>query len=863
MLDVGRTATVEFRLNREPAECTPVPCERLSETLRERLGCRDVKVGCDAGDCGACTVLLDGAPVCACLTPSRQVAGKQVETLSGLLGSDRRAAALAEAFQRHGAAQCGICTPGMVVSAVALLRSNPSPCEPAVKDALGGVLCRCTGYRKIIDAVLDIDGKRRPDGPQDSDGVGASIRRVDGAAKVEGRETFGDDAGQPDWPGLLIIRSPYPHAEFRIGCLEEFVRENDGIDAVLTARDVPGLNRMGVIPGFIDQPAFAESRARFRGEAVAALVGRRDVLQRFDPGRFPIEWDELSAISGIGDALNDDAGPVHADRPGNVMCSGVVRRGDVDAALQDAAIVVEGRYGTPFVEHAYIEPEAGCGFVRDGRVEVHAGTQAPVMDRDGLAAILAVDKSKVRIVPTAAGGGFGSKLDLSIQPYLALAALRTGGPVRIAYTRTESMQATTKRHPAEIWMRVGATGDGRICGIEYEGRFNTGAYASWGPTVVNRVPVHASGPYRVDNYRASTWGIHTHNPPSGAFRGFGVPQTAIAQETLFDEVADGLGIDPLEFRIQNALVNGDPTVCGQVFSQGVGIKACLEALRPHWSSANRASDRFNRRAGDTGSPERMGVGIASGWYGCGNTSLPNPSTIKAGVRRDGTVVLHQGAVDIGQGSNTVIAQIFAEALGVPTSGLVLASADTDMTPDGGKTSASRQTYVSGNAARLSGESLRRSILRMCNASVDASLEIGEGCIRVADRAGAHVIRLDGMDPDPDGYVLSACETYDPPTTPLDEDGQGEPYAQFGYAAQMAVLVVDIALGTVRVEEFVAAHDVGRAINPLLVEGQVHGGIAQGLGMALMEEYVPGRTENLHDYLIPHVRRRAAREHDHH
>ena len=852
MLDASETAIVEFRLNGKPAECSPVPCERLSETLRERLGCRDVKVGCDAGDCGACTVLLDGAPVCACLTPSPQVAGKRVETLSGLLGSDHRAGALAEAFQRHGAAQCGICTPGMVVSAVALLRSNPAPGEPAVKDALGGVLCRCTGYRKIIDAVLDVNGRHRPDGPPTSDGVGASILKVDGAAKAEGREVFGDDAGQPEWPGLLIIRSPYPHAAFRIGCLEEFVRENDGIDAVLTAQDVPGLNRIGVIPGFIDQPVFAESRARFRGEAVAALVGRREVLQRFDPGRFPIEWDELPAVSGIGEALDDDAEPVHAGKPGNVMCSGVVRRGDVATALREAAIVVEGRFTTPFVEHAYIEPEAGCGFVREGRIEVHAGTQAPVMDRDGLAAILAMDEGRVRVVPTAAGGGFGSKLDLSVQPYLALAALRTGDPVRIAYTRTESMQATTKRHPADIRMRVGATADGRICGIEYEGRFNTGAYASWGPTVVNRVPVHASGPYRVDDYLASTWGIHTHNPPSGAFRGFGVPQSAIAQETLFDELADGLGIDPLEFRIRNALVNGDATVCGQVFGQGVGIKACLEALRLHWLSANRASDRFNERAKNTGSPERMGVGVAAGWYGCGNTSLPNPSTIKAGIRQDGTVVLHQGAVDIGQGSNTVVAQIFAEALGVPTSGLVLASGDTDITPDAGKTSASRQTYVSGNAARLSGEALRRSILRMCNASEDALLEIGEGRIQVTDKAGAHEIRLDGMAPDPQGYVLGACETYDPPTTPLDENGQGEPYAQFGYAAQMAVLVVDTALGTVRVERFVAAHDVGRAINPLLVEGQVHGGIAQGLGMALMEEYIPGRTENLHDYLIPTV-----------
>ncbi|MCB2130591.1 MAG: molybdopterin-dependent oxidoreductase, partial [Rhodobacteraceae bacterium] len=483
----------------------------------------------------------------------------------------------------------------------------------------------------------------------------------------------------------------------------------------------------------------------------------------------------------------------------------------------------------------------------DGRVEIHACTQAPVMDLDAMEIILGLPRERIRIVPTGVGGGFGSKLDLSVQPYLALGAIKTGRPVRLTYTRSESMQSTTKRHPAEIRLKIGATKDGRISGFAFSGDFNTGAYASWGPTVANRVPVHASGPYAIEDYRAETFAIHTHCPPAGAFRGFGVPQSAIAQETLFDELAEKLGIDPLEFRLKNALVDGVPTVCGQVFEQGVGARACLEALRDAWARERAGAEAFN--AGTEGSLRR-GVGIAAGWYGCGNTSLPNPSTIRAGVRRDGTVVLHQGAMDIGQGANTVITQIFATALGVPVASITLLGADTDITPDAGKTSASRQTFVSGNAARLCGEALRAKILKRVNASPEAEVSFANGAILIRDRGASHAIDLGSHKADSLGYLFQAEETYDPPTKPLDENGQGHPYAQFGYAAQLAVVEVDTALGTVRPLRFVAAHDVGHAINPMLVEGQIQGGIAQGLGMALMEEYLPGRTENLHDYLIP-------------
>ncbi|PIE16849.1 MAG: aldehyde oxidase [Rhodobacterales bacterium] len=835
---------IAFTLNGEPVRTEVKTGERLSEALRERLDARDVKIGCNAGDCGACSVLVDGENVCSCLMPVHQVTGRKVETLSGLVARDDVARNLAESFQDHGAAQCGICTPGMMVSAVSLLREHETPDEDQVKQALGGVLCRCTGYRKIIDAVMAAPMLRSQNGQ-----AGDAIRRLDGEAKLNGTERFGDDVAPAGALEVKVIRSPYPHARFEFGDLQAWKDSMAGIEAVLTAADVPGKNCFGVIPEFADQPVFADSAARFRGEAVAAVVGMPEAIAAFDPESFPVTWTELPAVATVHNAISPDAPQLHDGRNKNEMCRGFVACGHPETALAQADVIAEGTFSTGFVEHAYIEPEAGYAELVEGRVHIHACTQAPVMDQEAMETILAMPRDRIRITPTGVGGGFGSKLDISVQPYIALAALKTGRPVRITYTRTESMQSTTKRHPCEINLRVGATRDGKISGFEFFGRFNTGAYASWGPTVANRVPVHASGPYVIRDYRAETRGIHTHNPPAGAFRGFGVPQSGIAQESLFDELADKLGVDALEFRINNALTDGVPTVCGQVFDRGVGAKACLEALRKDWALERAAAEAFN--ASSIG-PLRRGVGVAAGWYGCGNTSLPNPSTIKAGVTARGEIVLHQGAMDIGQGSNTVISQIFASALGVSTSQLTLQGADTDLTPDAGKTSASRQTFVSGNAARLCGEALRGMILKHANADADATLRFVQGAIVIADRGQEHRIDLNALSSDAQGYILCAQETYDPPTKPLDQNGQGVPYAQFGYAAHLAVVEVDMALGTVRPLRFVAAHDVGKAINPMLVEGQVQGGIAQGLGMALMEEYLPGRTENLHDYLIPTV-----------
>lgn len=841
---------IVFRLNGFDAVSDPRPGERLSATLRERLGARDVKVGCNAGDCGACTVLLDSRPVCACLTPTHQAEGRSVETLGFLVGNDPLAGRLAKAFKAHAAAQCGICTPGMMVSAVALLRTHEAPDAQAVGDALGGVLCRCTGYRKIIDAVVAAGRNAVPE-PVSEGAVGQPVARLDGDAKITGREVFGDDAAPAGTLAIQVVRSPFHHARFTLGDLDGFV-ERQGLSAALTARDVPGINRFGSIPGFIDQPVLAEGVVRFRGEAVAALIGPPDRVAGLNLSTVPITWEEDASALTVAEARAETAPQLHDHADGNLMCRGRVVSGDVEAGLARGAVRVSGRFTTSFVEHAYIEPEAGYAVPQDGGVEIHVATQSPGMNIDSLTEILDLPRDRIVIRPTAVGGGFGSKLDLSVQPILALAALKTGQPVRMAYGRVESMQSTTKRHPAEIELEIAADAEGRITGLRFEGSFNTGAYASWGPTVANRVPVHASGPYRVPDYLATTAAIYTNGPPSGAFRGFGVPQSAIAQEVLLDELAAKIVADPLEFRIRNALRDGEPTVCGQVFNTGVGITACLEALRPAWDRALSETRSFNARAERSGSPLRRGAGIGAGWYGCGNTSMPNPSTIKAGVTPESVVVLHQGAIDIGQGSNTVIPQIFAEALGVPVQAVHLEGADTDRTPDAGKTSASRQTFVTGNAARLAGEALRAEILRRSNATETAEIELGDGVIRVRDGGETHEIPTATLEADAEGYVIRVEESYDPPTKALDEDGQGEPYAQYGYAAQLAVVEVDLELGTVRPLSVTAAHDVGRAINPQLVEGQVEGGVAQGLGMALMEEYLPGRTENLHDYLIPTI-----------
>lgn len=844
------TMPLSFTVNGRAVDISVPGTRRLSRVLREDLGLTGTKVGCDAGDCGACTVLLDGEPVCACLVAAGQTAGHEVTTVEGLSSRSPFLGKLQNSFLEHGAAQCGACTPGMLVAATAFLETNPSPNESDVMDAIGGVLCRCTGYRKIITAIMNASaiGKdhARHDAPTGT-AVGTRLVRLDGQQKVAGTEIFGADEIPKDALGVRVVRSPYHRARFYFDDSTRFVEKHPGVVLILSAKDVPGIDCYGVIPRCADQTVFAYEEARHRGEAVAAIVGEPEALEALDLSKFPIRWEQLPPIKTIDEALAADAPKIHEHRDGNVLVRGRVVRGDVDRALQESEVVVDGEFETGFVEHAYIEPEAGFARRVGDTIEIQACTQSPYMDRNDIAKVLGLAPEKVRIIPTAVGGGFGSKLDLSVQPFIALAAWKLNRPVRMVYSRTESIVSTTKRHPARMRLRAGASRDGKITALDFSADFNTGAYSSWGPTVAGRVPVHGSGPYVVPNYRALTRAVHTNIVPAGAFRGFGVPQAAIAQEQIYDELADRIGMDRLDFRIRNALRNDTPTVTGQVLGEGVGIRACLEALRPKWTEARSRAAQFNSAANG---PMRRGVGVAGMWYGCGNTSLPNPSTVRIGLKPDGRIALHQGAVDIGQGSNTIVTQICADAVGAPISQFDLVSGDTSITPDCGKTSASRQTFVTGKAAQMAGTKLREEILKLTGACKCGEIEFSDKGITVLENGKALALDLKSLPLDQHGYVITCEETFDPPITPLDENGQGNPYAVYGFGAHMAEIEVDVELGTVRVLKVTAAHDVGKAINPTLIEGQIEGGVAQGIGMALMEEFFPGKGENLHDYLIP-------------
>ena len=845
--------TTSLKVNGKRVRVSSPPVTRLADVLRDELGLTGTKIGCNAGDCGACTVLLDGRQVCSCLTALGQAAGREVTTVEGL-AKDGRLSVLQDAFQKHGAAQCGICTPGMLMAAADLLARNPKPDESEVKDALGGVLCRCTGYQKIIEAVVDVAARPKLDrSPKAGEAVGARAAKVDGIPRLTGSELYGADAIPQDALWLRAIRSPHHHAKFRLGDLDAVVARTPGLARILTAKDVPS-NGFGIYPNIKDQPVLADGEARFRGEAVVALVGTREAVESFDPTTLPIEYERLPPVIGLDAAMAPDAPLVLPDRPGNLLQDGGVRKGDAAAAFAGCAAVAEGSFETAFVEHAYIEPEAGWARRVGDRIEIHVTTQTPYMDRDEMAIVMKLKPTQVRIVPTACGGGFGGKLDMSVQPLIGIAAWLTGKAVACVYTRPESMASTTKRHPARVHAKFGCDADGRLVACEVDAEFDTGAYASWGPTVATRVPIHATGPYCVPNVRTRGRGFFTHCHPSGAFRGFGVPQGAIAHEAMMDELADKLGIDRLEFRLRNALKPGDATATGQVLEHSAGLPECLKALRPHWKSAQKAVAAFNAKATNL----RRGVGIGCMWYGIGNTSLSNPSTMRIRVSKDGAVTLESGAVDIGQGSNTILTQIAADALGVPMDTIRRVTGDTDLTADAGKTSASRQTFVSGKATEIAALDLRRQLFAMANAPegeyLDRRYRLSIEKSAGPGRKGAQiVIRKDGITHRvPLARSLVGEGYFDPPTTTADADGQGVPYATYAFAAQIAEVEVDLDLGTTRVIRIVAAHDVGRAINPVQVEGQIQGGTVQGLGLALMEEYLPGRTENLHDYLIPTI-----------
>ena len=676
--------------------------------------------------------------------------------------------------------------------------------------------------------------------------IGKNVLRSNAVEKLRGEPVFSADIKVGSPLVLKALRSSRPHAEV-VAIDTAKALEIAGVAAVFTARDIPGKNLFGIINK--DQPLLVSDKVRSIGDAVALVAA--DTEQTLDRALAAIEvtYRDLPAVFDPEEAMGSNAPKIH--ERGNTLTVRRVRRGDAQRAFERCKSVIERTYRTSMVEHNYLEPDAGAGFIdKDGSLVVYASTQNPHYDHKELLSLLALEDDQVRVIQAATGGGFGSKLDLNVQGFIALALYHLKRPVRYVYSREESYLATAKRHPLLIKMKTGADDQGRLQAMKATIICDSGAYGSYGIAVANRAAVHATGPYEIENVDIESYCVYTNRPFCGAMRGFGTPQIAFAHESQIDLHAKELQLDPLEVRLLNAHRPGTKTATGQTLETSIGIVDCLEALRPYYVESGQSLER-----GAVGGCRRRGVGIGAMWYGIGNTGVQNPSTARVEMALDGTVTLYTGCADIGQGSTTTLVQIAAEVLGIDPHSIHTVVADTRYTTNAGATSASRQTYISGNAVKEACEKLADVLLTEAAdrlKSAKTSLSLSSGCVFVTANPERRVYFADlAKRLHAQGASLSWQGFFDPVTAPLDpENGQGSPYSTYAFGAQMAVVEVDVLTGEVTVKKVVAAHDVGKAIHPENVVGQLCGGVAMGLGFALMEEFEPGRTKSMKDFHIP-------------
>ena len=676
--------------------------------------------------------------------------------------------------------------------------------------------------------------------------IGQNIPKIGLEKRLRGEPIFSADLELENPLILKVLRSTEAHAEIKRIDYEKALRVN-GVAGVFTSEDIPGENLTGIINK--DQPLLAAGKVRSVGEPVALVAAESDAAAKEALQAIEVTYEKLPAVFDTTEAMAPGAAKIH--EKGNLLFSRKIKKGDVDKAFSRCAAIVEKTYRTTYVEHSYLEPDAGAGYVDyDDTLVIFASTQNPHYDHKELVGLLGLEDEQVRIIQAATGGGFGSKLDMNVQGYIGLALYHLKRPVRVVYSREEAYLATAKRHPLEMTLKTGADSQGRLLAMRATITCDTGAYASYGIAVTSRAAVHATGPYEVETAAVESRCVYTNNPFCGAMRGFGTPQIALAHESQMDLLAQELGLDPLEIRQVNALKPGSKTGTGQELTASVGIGKCLDEIRPYYEQA-----RTEWRSEPIGPFKKRGVGIGCMWYGIGNTGVQNPSTARITMDRNGSVTLFTGCADIGQGSTTVLAQIAAEVLGLEPDSIRLVVADTKCTTNAGATSASRQTYISGNAVKAAADQLADVLLTEAVNKLKApktSLRLDAGSVRVLDNP-AKKIEFSGLARRiyEKGLPLTWNGFFDPDTVPLDpETGQGVPYATYAFACQLVMLCVDTLTGEVKVEKIVAAHDVGKAIHPENVNGQICGGVAMGMGFALMEEFVPGQTLSFKDYLIP-------------
>jgi nicotinate dehydrogenase large molybdopterin subunit len=644
--------------------------------------------------------------------------------------------------------------------------------------------------------------------------VGEDVDRIDALGKVLGRPIYSGDISIKGMLYGVVFRSTRPHALIRRIDTREAL-SLQGVVKIIGHEDIPGENSFGIMKK--DQRFLAPDRVLYAGEPILLVVAETETIARKALARIVVEYEDIEAVHDARRA-GDGSIRIHGEES-NLLCLRTLVKGNVEKGFREADLVVERTYGTTWVDHAFLETESGVGWIdEDGKIVVSSSTQNTHYKRREISRLLRLPEERIRVIQAATGGGFGGKLDVTVEGHIALAVFHTRRPVAMRYTREESFLSNTKRPPLFMEYKTGFRKDGKITAVETRVIGDTGAYISYGEVVCLRTVIHGAGPYEVPNIHIETRMFYTNNPVSGAMRGFGIPQLAFAHESQLDEAASRLAIDPLDIRMINALRKGSLTATGQTLSHSVGFPETLKKIEPFWRGRKKKD-------------EGAGFGLGCMYYGIGNTGSSNPSHCYLRLTEDGKVALHSGVCDIGQGSDTVLTQILCETLNLGLADIVLPPCDTDISNDAGSSSASRQTYISGKAV------------------YEAALKLGSFLEEAGFARGKSLKDVYSAAKDRGQVVFDGY--FDPPTTAVDPGtSQGIPYATYAFATHMTEVDVDRKTGSCRVVKVYASHDVGRAVNAKNVKGQVYGGIAMGIGIALMEEFVPSGTESFDTYHIP-------------
>lgn len=753
--------------------------EKLLGYLRETLRLTSVKNGCSEGACGTCMILVDGKPTKACILSTARAAGKSIVTLEGL--SVREKDVYAYAFAHAGAVQCGFCTPGMIISAKGLIDRIPAPTPAEVKDAIKNNICRCTGYKKIEEAILLAAKLFREDAPvpaHDFSGIlGENIHRVDAHDKALGIAQYADDL---QLPGMLYggaVRSQFPRAKV-LSIDTDAAKALPGVELVVTASGLPGKGKVGHLKKdqYVLVPVGEETH--FLGDPIVLIAARdRETLNRARE-LVKVDYQELTPVCSPREAMAPDAPQLQEG--GNLLAHERLVRGNADAKIAASKYVVTTKYITPPTEHAFLEPETAVAAPENGGVVIYSGDQGIYQTKKECAEATGLPPEKVRVVAKMVGGGFGGKEDMSVQHHAAILALLTKKPVKFSLTRRESILCHPKRHGFEMEFTTACDENGHLTAMKATLVSDTGAFASLGGPVLQRACTHAAGPYNYQDIDIDGKAYYTNNPPCGAFRGFGVTQSCFATECNLNLLAEKVGISPWEIRYRNAIRPGQVLPNGQIADDSTALVETLEAVKPYYDA--------HPKAGIACAMKNSGLGVG----------IPDTGRCRLTVE-NGKVHIHSSAACIGQGMGTIVTQIACETTGLPLEKVVYDTPDTADSPDAGNTTASRQTLFTGEATR-------RACLALMQAKGDRPLEALNGQEFLGEYLGV-TDKMGSDKPNPVSHIAYGYATH---LVDLDEDG--------------------------KLKLVLAAHDVGRAVNPVSIEGQIEGGVVMSLGYSLTEDY---------------------------